>query len=271
MDKSQDVIVCCIAKREQNYIREFVEHNLSIGFDRVVIGDNDEQDSKDTPVAEILKDYVASGKVKVVDLRGQKAQQMPFYNRIIREEPYKWCAFLDVDEFIAFSDNGRFKNIKEFLKFRPEVKAYKVQWLMYNDNGHITKTEGKLSERFPTPMPQTTSANRHTKSILRKDFHGTFHHNPHVVVCRPGENYFMPSGRHTDTTAFNTPYDYSEVYIKHYYTKSLEEWIKNKMHRGYADHIIADKTKSYPISTYFGYNERTPEKEQFLKEHGFSI
>lgn len=271
MDNSQDVIVCCIAKREQNYIREFVEHNFSIGFDRVVIGDNDEQDSKDTPVAEILKDYIASGKVKIVDLRGQKAQQMPFYNRIMKEEPYSWCAFLDVDEFIAFNRTGRFKNIKEFLNYRPNIRGYKLQWLMYGDNGQCRKTGGKLVDRFPTPLPHTTSANQHTKSILKKGFKGVFQYNPHTVACRGGDVYHMPDGRQVNSSAFNTPFEYSEVYIKHYYTKSLEEWIDIKMKRGYADHTVVDKRNVYPITMYFSYNEKTPEKEQFLKEHGFSI
>lgn len=30
-------ILCCIAKNEDNYINEWVEYHLKLGFDRVVI------------------------------------------------------------------------------------------------------------------------------------------------------------------------------------------------------------------------------------------
>ena len=50
-----------------------------------------------------------------------------------------------------------FDNIKDFLaqdKFK-DFQIIKVNWLSYNDNGNIYKTEGGVQERFPVPSDIT--------------------------------------------------------------------------------------------------------------------
>ena len=43
MDK---VIVVMIVKNEMRYLREFVDYHLDLGFDQIVIGDNNDVDGE---------------------------------------------------------------------------------------------------------------------------------------------------------------------------------------------------------------------------------
>ena len=69
---------------------------------------------------------------------------------------------------------------------------------------------------------------------------------------------------------FNDKLEYTILYVRHYYTKSLQEWCENKLGRSYADYLRSDKVDYYPLKDYFIYNEYTPEKAEWLKEHGYN-
>ena len=44
MDKC---IIACICKNEGKYIKEFIDYHFSIGFDQIIIGDNNDSDGED--------------------------------------------------------------------------------------------------------------------------------------------------------------------------------------------------------------------------------
>ena len=64
------VYISTIAKNESQYIREFVEHHLSIGFDSIIIYDNSESDGE--RYNELLSAEISAGRVEIVDARGKK-------------------------------------------------------------------------------------------------------------------------------------------------------------------------------------------------------
>ena len=64
------VYISTIAKNESQYIREFVEHHLSIGFDSIIIYDNNELDGE--RYNELLSAEISAGRVEIVDARGKK-------------------------------------------------------------------------------------------------------------------------------------------------------------------------------------------------------
>ena len=67
----------------------------------------------------------------------------------------------------------------------------------------------------------------------------------------------------------NTPFkqiNYSTLYLRHYSTKTIGEWVKNKMRRGIPDRS-EDRWKSIlNLDLFFHYNERTTEKEAYAKK-----
>lgn len=271
-----DVIIVMICKNESRYLREFIDYHLGIGFDRIVIGDNNDPDGE--RYEELLKDYISNGTVQLIDLRGKQGFQKIFYNNLSHWGiTYEWAAFIDTDEFITFSDMGKkifHNNIKEFLHSRDYIHAYKLNWRVYGDNGNINYEDKPVLERFPEPLEETVTfhykfpENYHVKSILHKSIKVNFTNNPHGInECN---EYYSPAGVMTPGGPFNDKLEYTILYVRHYYTKSLQEWCENKLGRSYADYLRSDKVDYYPLKDYFIYNEYTPEKAEWLKEHGYN-
>lgn len=270
-----DVIIVMVCKNESRYIREFVSYHLSLGFDRIVIGDNNDIDGERYEL--LLKDYIDKGRVILIDLRGKQGIQKIFYNNLqFFGIQYEWAAFIDTDEFITFSEMGKkifANNIKNFLYSRDYVKAYKLNWRNYGDNGHIFYEDKPVIERFPEPLAKDVTfhyqfpENSHVKSILRYDVPVHFTDNPHGInECN---DYFTPKGIAVNGGPFNFDLEYDILYIRHYYTKSLEEWCTNKLGRSYADYLRSETVDYYPLKDYFIYNEWTEDKQKFLDEHGY--
>lgn len=270
-----DVIVVVICKNESRYLKEFIDYHLGIGFDRIVIGDNNDVDGE--KYEELLAEYINASKVQLIDLRGKQGYQKIFYNNLdfygIR---YKWAAFIDTDEFITFSEMGKKifnNNIKDFLKSRNYVPAYKLNWRIYGDNGNIFYEDKPVIERFPEPLDSKVTfhynfpENYHVKSILRGDVPVNFTNNPHGI--NELQEYYSPAGKMLSGGPFNEDIEYSVLYIRHYYTKSLQEWCENKLGRSYADYLRSPTVDYYPLKDFFIYNKWTEEKQKFLDEHGY--
>ncbi len=64
-----------------------------------------------------------------------------------------------------------------------------------------------------------------------------------------------------------TPPVYDHAYIRHYYTKTIEEFLKNKLARGRVNLKTLNKTTLHRmIRSFYSINEKTEEKEQLAKE-----
>lgn len=263
-----------IVKNEMRYLREFVDYHLALGFDQIVIGDNNDPDGES--YGELLGDLIGQGKVLMVNLRGKEGVQKIFYNAIKEITTYEWAAFIDTDEFITFSEVGKKifgNNIKNFLASRSYVKAYKLNWRIYGDNGNVLYEDKPVLERFPEPLDEKVKfhynfpENYHVKSILHWDETVHFTNNPHGVnECN---DYYTPAGVKVGGGAFCDLLEYSILYVRHYYTKSLQEWCENKLGRSYADYLRSDKVDYYPLKDFFIYNKWTEEKQKFLDDHGY--
>jgi hypothetical protein len=101
--------VCLIAKDEEYYLKEWSEYHLRIGFDTLLIYDND----SDISIREVLKELVDIGRVIVHDVPGE-FKQSETYTSCIQQyrDEFKWIAFIDSDEFIFPKKTN---NIKIFL------------------------------------------------------------------------------------------------------------------------------------------------------------
>ena len=264
-------IVCCIAKNESKYIEEFVEYHLELGFEQVIIGDNNDVDGE--RYEEQLSDYIENDEVVIYDLRGKTAQQYPFYNEIIKNYDFDWCAFIDCDEFLTFGKESKFDNIADFLNSNPNIHCYTPNWMVYGDNERVFAGEGDVVDRFKSPKPLDFKfhypfpENRHVKTILNKKADTSkFVNQPH---CTDFKEQYSPSGKLLNgPTPFNEEPEYNVLYIRHYYTKSLEEWVNKKMKNKYADRQPSDTHAYYPLDDYFIYNRLTDAKIKYLKQHG---
>ena len=75
------IAICAIIRNENLYLREWVEHHKHMGFDHIILYDNNNPDGEYPH--QVIGDYIMSGFVEVNNVRGY-----PFiHNEIINGEP----------------------------------------------------------------------------------------------------------------------------------------------------------------------------------------
>ena len=63
------IVVSCPIKNDNEYLIEFVEHYLNLGFNAIYLYDNNDDDS--IIPSEILASYINDGKVIIINYRKQ--------------------------------------------------------------------------------------------------------------------------------------------------------------------------------------------------------
>lgn len=245
IDNSDKYLVCTCAKNENEYIKEWVDHYLNLNFDKIIICDNNDDDS----LLDVLGEYINNGLVEIFDCRGFDCFQVQFYTMFCKEGNYKWCGYFDCDEFLEIPS---YNDIKEYLKTKEDEICISFNWLMYGSGGVIHKEIGTLKERFPYPVSPISvfTENCFVKSIVKG---GDFFKNQwckfngsHIPMTEPMYVHNVGGYFHTNSVrhCYMSP-RYKEGYIRHYYTKSFDEWCK-KRDRGWPD-----GTDKLGLSNYF--------------------
>jgi glycosyltransferase involved in cell wall biosynthesis len=253
--------VCAIARYENDYLLEWMTYHLQLGFDYIFLYDNNNPGDDAVPI--IVSDNKLADKVRVIDYRGRRTCQIEAYNECLMSFGMEvdWIAFIDLDEFLTFNKEQSIRTINEFLSNVKDFNSVLVNWMCYGDSGLVYKDERKVTERFITPISLDSPINKHVKSIV-KTKQGLFYSaDPHRVQgeVKPCDDCLKeaPIG-----SPFKNP-SFQVLYIRHYNTKTIEEYIKSRMFRGAADQI------SSPYATldrFYDSNERTPEKETLATE-----
>ena len=263
--------ICVCVRDEGRYIGEWVKYHFSLGFHKIIICNNDEPG--DNSLEGILQDWVSARKIDIIDYQGQENFQMKAYNRCLARygKEYDWMAFIDADEFISFADGEHCRDINAYLKEVGETGADAVylNWKIYGDNGKIRYEEGNIVDRFPVPSVIGAESNEHIKSIVRTSAHVRFK-NPHNIVRtlwsirKPVivNDCLQPVLKNSP----RQPVSYGRVYIRHYITKTIEEYILQKVRRGAADCKSRKKYDTYTIDRFYLFNERNQEKDRVVAE-----
>ena len=260
--------ICCIAKCENNYLKEWVDYHLDLGFSHIYIWDNNNVDGE-----RIEPLFEGEEMVTILDCRGEKAFQNKAYTVFYKQygSQYDWIAFIDVDEFITFAEGSGLKTIDGFLgRFDDGVEIVHLNWMCFGDSGIVDLDDNySVLDRFVSPLDFDKPVqydfpeNNHVKSIIRGgiDIGDTM-----ITVHSPkGRNYVIAdaSGNMCANEYFK-PYDFSVAYIRHFVTKTIYEWLL-KITRGQA--TVHASSELYPIEKFFLYNERTAEKEKVIKDY----
>lgn len=253
-DDSDKYVVFTCAKNEERYIEEFVKHYLRIGFDKIIIADNNDDQNI---LSGILKEQIENKQVQIFDCCGFKGFQCEIYTMFLNESNYKWCAYFDVDEFLEIT--GNFKDIKEMLEEHDE-DCFCVHWMIYGSNGIKDVIDGDYSvqERFKKPVYPIGSfkENMFIKSIVRNTFKNGRFESSHIPVPNDGFNYIYKIGEvyqgFEDKQVF-FPIHYKECYLKHYYSKSFEEF-SQKVERGWPDGNDIEILRNYRHYFYIDSN-----------------
>ena len=262
------IALCVIGRRENRYAREFIAHYKALGFDKVFLCDNNR--SGEERFEDVLRDYIEEGFVNVLDYRDKSGVQRDAYEEVYAKygSKYRWMAFFDFDEFLTLVSCN---TIHELMPSYDGFDCVLFNWQCYGDNGLVRDDGRDLRERFTEPLPFDLAVqydgvpeNDHVKCIVRGGLPSVqFYINPHVPSNRM--RCCDSCGEPCDQKAFRK-YDFSVAYLRHYVTKTAEEWFMNKWQKGTGNKENIEGFRSMYAGRFFAYNKWTQEKEDVMRE-----
>ena len=259
--------IIAIVRQENLYIKEWVDYHLNLGFDNIIICDNNDTDER---VSDVIKD----NRVIILDYINIENIQSPAYTECFLKykNNYNWLSFIDIDEFIML-DKKYHNNIKEFLNdsIFKNVDIIRLCQKIYTSNTLFDIVDNySVLNRFKDQYISGEEA--FCKSIIRGTVEyvgGVFqargyYKNAKVITVSSDGNYCMNSGRSLFfPKQLNTPPIYTNAWINHYPTKTIGEYIRQKYFRGGPN---ANCRKYNNLNYFFKYNIQTAEKEEYAKK-----
>ena len=217
---NKGVGICTIGRKENLYAKEFVEYYIKLGIKKIIIYDDNEINGE--KISDVLDEFVINDKVEIIDIHGFESAQFPSYNHCYKKygNQFDFLLFLDFDEFVIIENNI---NINTYLykeKFN-KCETIILNWIMYGDNNLLKYDNRTMIQRFTTSIKQWNKG----KSIVRTNITNLIISSTHTIGINT--NYFCDSnGKRLFPKSFNefkAP-NKPEAYIKHFYTKTVEEF-----------------------------------------------
>lgn len=233
------IALCVVVRYENLYLKEWIEYHKKLGFDNIIIYDNNHI-NEDT-IDDVISDYVKSEYVILENkfFNKKKFYQPEIYNHCVDKYKYQfdWIAILDLDEFLCLEN---YSNIHDFINSNNNFKkcdTIVVQWLLYKDNGYLEVNSHNVLQNFDDinncvlnhPLNNFKSF-INCNNIIKKDVYLYFAdahkiNDDNLILCNTQGDYIY------GINGYEIPC-YKNLYIKHFITKSLSEYIDIKLKRG---------------------------------------
>ena len=260
--KSKGVAICSIAKNENLYLKEFVDHHKKLGVDKIFIYDNN--DINGEKLDDVLSKDIKTEYVKVINIRGKgNTPQQKAYADCYKKnkEDFSWILFMDIDEQLFIENDMTLRQLLNDKRF-DDCDVVGFNWKIYGDNKLVYYENKTLFERF---HGQESYYHSLIKSCVRGGLKQIYFKNPHApykgvdTICNTN-GHALGGYINSNVTSFYY------AYIRHYFSKTAEEYI-TKLSKSFADIKEGDfGGRIYVrIVAFFEYNEITPEKLEVLK------
>ena len=232
--------ILTIIKNEQEYLDEWIKYHLDLGIDHIFIFEDIDSDShkeicdkyNDVTLNCITIVLNEDDKKKTKEFKltkKQNPQDIYFIQSLLwikANYQYDWCFVIDVDEFITIH-----KTLSDIFNEFQYYDGIVLQWKIFGANGNIFKpnynnkgvisTYTKESNYIGHNVIEWTTKTCYNLNTFEKSYYKNNHQpSDKCKWCR------------TDFSNIRTKIVYDKIYIKHYMTKSWEEYI-NKRKRGY--------------------------------------
>lgn len=260
-----------IIKDEQEYLDEWIKYHLDLGIDHIFIY----EDIDSMPHNEICNKYkdkvtlknildIYSDEEKEKALKARK-EYLGFQNnfsqkglKYVQENypMYNWCFLIDSDEFITLEDKN--KSLQDVIELYKDYDAFIMQWEIYGACGLIHKPSYKdkgVVDTYTQPAyfykdnQWLTKTCYNLKTYNESNF---LHVHQPSFECKWCNSNFEEHERDKQV--------YNNIYIRHYITRSWEEFVWKHAKRGYL--VIG----TY-LEDFFDINlDLMDEKERLLAE-----
>ena len=259
------IALCTMGKKENLYIKEFVDYYLNLGISHIFIYDNNEPN--DEKISDVINNYYKN-KVTIFDSITQNiTNQSTAFTKCYKENKnkYDWILMIDIDEYLVIKNNS----LKNYLLDDIFINCdfIKIHWAVATDNNLLHYDKRPLLKRFKGPFLNDT----HIKTFVRGniehlkyDIHSPVESPIRNKTCDNTGNKYNYTNKYGNelNDIFNINYD--KAYIIHFKYKSTEEFI-NKYKRGYQN-WFGSGFLPLRIKEYFTDNNITLEKIEYLEK-----
>ena len=261
--KDIKVALCTIGKKENLYIKEFIEYYIKLGIDHLFIYDDND------PNTEKMSNIINNSYAKYVTIYENNKNliklQTDAYNTCYKNnnQKFDWLLMIDMDEFLVIKNN----NLKNYLtkSIFNKCDFIKFNWVLTTDNNLIHYDNRSLFERFKKPYLKSGFV----KSIIRGNIthlgysiHSPYESPERNITCNSSGKKILYKVMNFD---YMVPIDIKYAYIIHFKYKSTEEYI-NKYKRGYSNWLgnRLNEVLFIKIEEYLRDNNVTLEKLNYL-------
>jgi hypothetical protein len=217
--------ILSMIKDEQRYIDEWINHYLNLGVDKIIL--IEDYCSKPHDISKYDKDKIilhnlndCMNEEEKEFLKSHEFRMHIAYNIFYRmyNNECDWCFYVDIDEYLEYNDN-----IKTLLDNNFHQISFK--WKTMTCSGHIR-------DPYPNEI--------YSLNDTYKDYNFSVQQVKSIFNLKSDYSHWndFKHGANLPHSWFEDPYNNSNVkliegiYIKHFLTKSLDEWIYRLTQRG---------------------------------------
>jgi len=217
-------VIVCVAKKESDYIEEFIKYHLALGFKYIYIYDNEDIPTYET----FLEKYKDS--VKVIHLPIKPVQYVAlndFIKNYLFTSKITHVAHIDIDEFIVLKKHN---NIIDFINeyIVGDCQGIGMNWRFFGSSNQTKQTNIPVTLRFTMCEEK---GNHHIKTLFKKD-NFLKYQTCHDVVLNNG--FIKSTNGRIINGPFNDKIDFNIIQLNHYKSKTYPEFV-NIRKRGRAD------------------------------------
>jgi len=246
------------ARNEGPFFWEWAAHHFSVGFDRIIIFQNDSNDLTHA----VLKALEKTGRVQYIyNAAPPNKHQRQAYQRATRQPFYKnaeWIMALDLDEFLQIkTQEGTVESLVDAMP--SDSQAMLINWRLFGNGGFEQLNDQLITERF-TRCSASKAGLHPFKALFRRDsFRRPGVHRP-VPIPKSDPSLFVngsaqPSSRFIlNDWRCNDRKGRTLAQINHYILRDAQSFVL-KVDRGRAHQIERPINKAY--WTRFNKNEGT--------------
>lgn len=233
------IALVAIAKNETEYLKEWVDYNIDLGFDDIFVYQNNWRYGRTD---------ITNKSVHLLELDGHRMQNK-CYNDFIENHysEYDFIACFDCDEFLHIKGD---KPFKEWLIEYTDIPVVYITWRLFGDNGmdfvennnysclkRFTKCDNKL-----WPLGKCIINTKITKNNI-------IYYNPHIVIMN-SQSISLPPYVFPDKSSIVKPWiirpedmwQYSDqpAEIWHFRNKTYQECYDRKYNQDDAFHEASE-------------------------------
>jgi hypothetical protein len=233
------ICIFTVIKNEQQYLDEWIKYHLDLGIDHLFIFEDNGSESHKEITDNYSSEKVSLNSVAILPIdksyiRDWQESKQRIYNQeglwwIKNNYNYDWCFAIDCDEYITLSNSG--DTLQSVLSIYSDYDAVILQWQNYNANGHVYKPNyeekgiidtytQKCGKSINDALCKSTKLMYRLNTFKKHYFLGTHLCYDFCKWCK------------TDYSKELNKICYDNIYLRHYLTKSWEEYVWKLKVRG---------------------------------------